>query len=64
LKFYPEEFMKRTERLKGKDKEKVLNVARFVVNSFLTQPNCPKDLFDPKLVEFLGLEIKEPLKLR
>ncbi len=64
LRFYPEEFMKKVERLKGNEKEKVLNVARFVINSFLTQPNCPKELYDQKLVEFLGLERKEPLKLR
>jgi len=61
---YPKEFISNLSRLGESTRKDVLEVARFVVNQYLKNPNCPKNLFDPELLKTLGMKEVQKLKIK
>ncbi|MFH1221543.1 MAG: hypothetical protein V1492_00485 [Candidatus Micrarchaeota archaeon] len=59
LKFFPKEFMEKVSRLRPNERKEAVQVANFVVRMYKQHPECPKDLFEPELLKFLGIEKKE-----
>ena len=64
LKSFPLKFMQKASQLKPEEREKVIEVAKFVVKRYLEHQNCPKNFFDQNLLEYFGVKTKDPVIIK
>ena len=60
--FFPKQFIARTNELPEESRKAVVETAKIVLGLYLSNGSRQKNIFDPKLVEFLGLGEHEDKK--
>ncbi|MEW6721916.1 MAG: hypothetical protein AB1324_01500 [Candidatus Micrarchaeota archaeon] len=62
LRLFPNELMEMMGRLPANERALAMETARHVAQGYLAQPNLPQGFFDARLLEFLGIGLRETIK--